>query len=525
MLSVPLSAEALIPYLDGELDLASDNAPKLSVASGPDAALAQLAERLKADGIDSQRVPINIAAHSRMLAPILADFGAYLRGIALHAPTIPIVSNRSGTWLTAAEAQDPEYWVNHLRQTVRFRAGLTTLSTDQNRIYIEVGPGRALASLAGQHGSLPPIRWSIRCATRPKKPATMPISCRSWGASGLWAGPLTGVRSGVCAAQPRPPAHISVSNARAFHRTGAAAKPAEPWLTRTADLAQWGYVPSWTPAYAACEVDVTAIWPRHPGKPGSSLPTIRAWPLAQPSGCAGRHAVALVRARRLRRDGDDYVMGPERGREGYDRLLRDLAGRGLAPHESGISGWLTKDRKARPDPRSFTAFRKQGFWSLFYLRAGAWGRGVGHRSSPYSPTGWSVSGPRVCPSPRNRRPGAGAGYPRESSGPWRQPAGFGPWRRSPGRNSGRTAGPPGNAVAALRDGKRFLRGLRAETLPETPFRVTQGAPVMITGGFGGIGLTVAEEMIRRHATPVALIARTPLPPREHGNGICGVLPM
>jgi acyl transferase domain-containing protein len=71
MLSVPLSEAALAPYL-GDLDIASINAPELTVVSGSDDGLKALAERLKADDIDTTRIAIDIAAHSRMLEPILA---------------------------------------------------------------------------------------------------------------------------------------------------------------------------------------------------------------------------------------------------------------------------------------------------------------------------------------------------------------------------------------------------------------------------------------------------------------------
>ena len=55
-----------------------------------------------------------------MLEPILGRFGAYLRSIRLAPPTIPFVSNRTGRLITDAEATDPDYWVGHLRGTVRF---------------------------------------------------------------------------------------------------------------------------------------------------------------------------------------------------------------------------------------------------------------------------------------------------------------------------------------------------------------------------------------------------------------------
>src|SRR5690606_20149837 len=52
------------------------------------------------------------------------------------------------------EAQDPLYWRRHFRSTVRFADGLATLSEDPTRVYIEVGPGRMLSSLAKAQGTI-----------------------------------------------------------------------------------------------------------------------------------------------------------------------------------------------------------------------------------------------------------------------------------------------------------------------------------------------------------------------------------
>ena len=152
MLSIPLDLADLQPHLTGEIDLASVNAPGLCVVSGPDAALDALAAKLLALDIETQRIQIDIAAHSRMLEPILRPFGDYLRRIKLDAPQIPIISNRTGVELTVQQATDPEYWVAHLRNTVMFEACLKTLTATPNRVYMEIGPGRAMSSLAQANG-------------------------------------------------------------------------------------------------------------------------------------------------------------------------------------------------------------------------------------------------------------------------------------------------------------------------------------------------------------------------------------
>ncbi|TVP72393.1 MAG: SDR family NAD(P)-dependent oxidoreductase, partial [Gemmatimonadales bacterium] len=69
----------------------------------------------------------------------------------LRAPSLPLVSNLTGTWLTHRDATDPEYWVRQLRETVRFSDGLRELLATPDRVLLEVGPGRTLATLARIH--------------------------------------------------------------------------------------------------------------------------------------------------------------------------------------------------------------------------------------------------------------------------------------------------------------------------------------------------------------------------------------
>ena len=154
MLSVPLPAAELQALLGDDLDLACVNAPELSVASGPKASLERLQRELAERDVEAQWIRIQIAAHSRLLEPILGRFRDFLRSIELEAPRIPILSNRSGDVLGDAQARSPEYWVEHLRNTVRFGDGVGKLVEQPGRVFLEVGPGRALCSLARLHPKL-----------------------------------------------------------------------------------------------------------------------------------------------------------------------------------------------------------------------------------------------------------------------------------------------------------------------------------------------------------------------------------
>ena len=151
MLSVQLSLDELAPHMTPELSIAAANAPELTVASGPVAAIEALQERLESQELPCQRVHINVAAHSSMLEPILEPFREYLSKLNYGEPSLPFISNLSGTWATQEQVCQPNYWVDHLRQTVQFANGVSELVKDSDRVLLEVGPGRTLASLSRMH--------------------------------------------------------------------------------------------------------------------------------------------------------------------------------------------------------------------------------------------------------------------------------------------------------------------------------------------------------------------------------------
>ena len=61
------------------------------------------------------------------------------------------------------------------------------------------------------------------------------------------------------------------------------------------------------------------------------------------------------------------MLAPERGREGYDALVRDLVARGAVPTRVAHL-WLVTDRETfRPGSSFFHRNQEQGFYSLLFL--------------------------------------------------------------------------------------------------------------------------------------------------------------
>jgi acyl transferase domain-containing protein/aryl carrier-like protein len=151
MLAVMVPEELLLPMLPPTVDLAAVNGPGLGVVSGPDDEIAELQTMFARQGIGTRPVRTSHAFHSRMMDPILERFRERVAAIRLSPPQIPYVSNLTGTWIRDEEATDPEYWVRHLRCCVRFSDSLRLLVDAGGYTFAEVGPGRTLTGLVGAH--------------------------------------------------------------------------------------------------------------------------------------------------------------------------------------------------------------------------------------------------------------------------------------------------------------------------------------------------------------------------------------
>jgi len=151
MLSVALPEQQVQPLLEKELSLAASNEPSYCVVSGPTDAVEELQQKLQEQGIRCRQIHVSHAFHSQMMNPVIEPFTQLLQSVQLNLAKIPFVSNVSGTWITTAQATDPNYWARHLRQPVRFSEGITELLKNQERILLEVGPGRTLSTFTKQH--------------------------------------------------------------------------------------------------------------------------------------------------------------------------------------------------------------------------------------------------------------------------------------------------------------------------------------------------------------------------------------
>jgi phthiocerol/phenolphthiocerol synthesis type-I polyketide synthase E len=145
---VALGEDQLRGYLTGELSLSAVNGPAACTVAGRQEAVADLERRLLADDVAFRRLRMPAAAHSHVLEPVLPAFEACLRGVSLHPPRIPYVTNVTGTWVTDEQATSVSHWLAHTRHTVRFADGVSALWRRGDPLLVEVGPGDSLTKLA-----------------------------------------------------------------------------------------------------------------------------------------------------------------------------------------------------------------------------------------------------------------------------------------------------------------------------------------------------------------------------------------
>ncbi|MBD2298137.1 acyltransferase domain-containing protein [Nostoc sp. FACHB-190] len=150
MLAVPLSQTEIFPLLNNKLSLSAVNGSSMGVIAGEIEAIEVLEQKLTQKGLACRRLETSHAFHSQMMAGASADLRKLVTTFNLQAPKIPYISNVTGTWITASEAINPDYWVKHLCQAVLFAPGIQTLWKQQYPILLEVGPGQTLASFAMQ---------------------------------------------------------------------------------------------------------------------------------------------------------------------------------------------------------------------------------------------------------------------------------------------------------------------------------------------------------------------------------------
>ncbi len=139
------------------------------VISGTDAAVKAVSETFEAREV-MVRPLRNQAFHSHLLEPAIDDLEEAYKDIVVSPPTVPLISNSTGSLVSSTDTLAGKYWRRHSREPVQFRKGVDTMTAMGVDLVIEIGPHAILGPLvsliwpdsAGSADAPPTLQSMIR---------------------------------------------------------------------------------------------------------------------------------------------------------------------------------------------------------------------------------------------------------------------------------------------------------------------------------------------------------------------------
>ncbi|HYP25636.1 MAG TPA: SDR family oxidoreductase [Blastocatellia bacterium] len=526
MLAVPLSEGEVRPMLGGQLSLSAISGDALCVVAGPEGAVVELEDRLREMGLVSRRLRTTHAFHSSMMRPIANQLTELVRSVSLSAPKIPYISNVTGDWITAEQAESAGYWADHMCEPVRFSDGIDELCRDPHRAMIEIGPGQSLGPMVLQQeksiGRLycPTLRHGYD--NQPDEDFLLTTLGKLW-LSGIrvdWQNFYDGERRRRVPLPPYP-----------FERRRYWIEPGQPandaavapkTAGKKADISEWFYLQSWKRSL-----------PPKPLKPESLEGSPRLWVLlaghSRLSAAvevwlrrAGQEVVTVAAGERFdKRSEADYSINIS-AREDYDRLLAELCGRGKTP-DLFVHLWsVTEDGSARSDVEAFNDLQERGYYSLLYLTQALAERAAAApvQLEVVSNNLHDVSGDELARPEKATMLAACITIPQEHlnlscrcidvSLPGTEgeiPA------RLVGQVVSEILSVSPDVAVAYRGDQRWVQSFEPARLKAEGDEVRalrENGVYLLTGGLGGVGLLLAEYLARRYRARVVLLGRSPL---------------
>ncbi|TCP59317.1 acyl transferase domain-containing protein [Tumebacillus sp. BK434] len=491
MLAVALPEAEAGRYESGSVSLAAVNAPAQCVLSGEPGEIDRIAAELEQQGVKASPVHLDRAGHSPLIDSILTDFLQLVGSFALQAPQIPFISNVTGTWITAEQAVDPDYWARHLRETVRFAEGMQTLLAADNPVLLEVGPGKTLSGYAVQNS---PGATAIPLLRHVKEAESdVAFLLGALGKYWLYGGTVDWVAYAACEARRRVPLPTYP-----FERVRYWVEPLKGVQAFAASTV--------APARLPYEWFYTPVWKQvQPAVQRAAAPE-RVLVIAE----AGPESAALIRA--LQERGSDVTaLQPgvelEETAEGYAALIRGLKQDGRIPNAIFHLGGWRKEAAER-----FADAAGRGLFPLLYL-AQALGRAAVTAELDLWAVGSGlvqVDSRDVLVPERAAVLGACKVIPQEYRNITCRAVDMPLSEKSAALLANEAAAGSPARLIAYRGGKRLVQ--EHETLAPSHLlpapRLRDNGTYLITGGFGFLGAKIGLWLAERLPVNLALLSRS-----------------
>ncbi|MGV9292423.1 acyltransferase domain-containing protein, partial [Streptomyces sp. NPDC003719] len=219
------------------VDVAAVNGPTAVVVSGAVTEVSELEELWRGEGRRVRRLRVSHAFHSPLMEPMLAEFREVARSVAYEAPKLAVLSNVTGGLAEAAVVCDPEYWVQHVREAVRFADGMTHLAEHGVTACLELGPDGVLSGMGAECAPqmlFTPVLRKDRDEADSLVRALAEVFVRGHAVD--WAGFLA----------PSRPRLVDLPT-YAFQRERYWIQPTKPQLSASLDSETWRYRVAWSP--------------------------------------------------------------------------------------------------------------------------------------------------------------------------------------------------------------------------------------------------------------------------------------
>lgn len=513
MLAVMHPQADVAQLLEGypSLDLAANNAPELCVVAGPAEAITAFARDLEDKKIVTRPLHTSHAFHSRMMDGMLKEFASQVRGVERHAPKIPYLSNVTGDWITPEEAQDPEYYAKHIRQTVRFSAGVTRMLENPKRLFLEMGPGRVLATFVGKH--VTDSSATVSLPTMPGAQDEQPSSRFLMEALGkAWASGMKLNWKGLYSEETRRRIPLPTYPFAEKRYRLAASVPTKSELEKRNDLSEWFYSPGWRqqPTVSLHAGAVAQVWLTLGPVPEDLILCIEN---------RGDRLIQVQEGSSFERIGEAiYQIRP-----GEEQDVRELfAATDVLPDQILI-GWTMDGANFEPQSSVVDHGRARTVETIRAL-ALAWSSRKpltihfltkefhdvlgGEQAQPQ----WSfllsscLVATQEFPGIRCRQLDLESGKAREAE-----------------MAVAECLSPDAEPCIAWRHGRRWVRDYAPVPLTDASSdaapMLREGGVYLISGGLGQVGLLFAEHLVRKARAKVVLVGRAPMPPRDEWEAL------